>query len=128
MKFEKQDLRSGIDPGSYCVRIREITQRPSRSGNPIVEVGLEILEGEHSGAWLRDYFVIGGSSPKAISIGKRRLARLCSLCGLAITTDAEIDLEEIIGRDLIAEVCEAPYQGRSVPRVRAYFEMGDAPF
>jgi len=126
MKFEKEDLRSAVAPGSYCVQVRHVEQRESLNRNPVVEVGLEIVEGECSGAWLRDYFVIGGKNEKAAAIGKRRLARLCTLCGLEIAADVEIDLQMIVGRSVIAEVCESNYQGRPVPRVRAYRSFGGA--
>lgn len=126
MKFKEEDLRSAIAPGSYCVRIRHVEQRESLNKNPVVELGLEIVEGESSGAWLRDYFVIGGKNEKAASIGKRRLARLCLLCGVEIAADVEIDLQAIVGSSVIAEVCDATYQGRTVPRVRAYRRLGGA--
>lgn len=128
MRFEHQDLTSGIPSGDYLARIDSITERESTSGNPMVVVELALQDSTiRDGLRVRDYFVIAGSSPPAAAIGRRRLASLCALSGLKVKPGSDVDLEQLIGRIVTVSLSEDAIDGQPIARVKGYRAASDCP-
>jgi len=121
--FQPEDLSPQVPPGTYDLRILDVRRRDSHNSNPMVEVVFEIAHGSCAAETLRDHFVIAGPNTTAVAIGRRRLVSLCRTCRLATSPDAPVDLRDLIGLTVTADVALSEYNGSSVPRIRAYRGM-----
>lgn len=120
MQFHAQELGAPVSRGDYVVKIASVAERMSLSDNPLAEVSLEVLEGAFTGRIIGDHFVTGGPNERAVTVGRRRLVRLCRLCNLDLQPGRDVSLDELVGHVLVATVFEDTYEGMPVARVRSY--------
>lgn len=123
MRFTAEDLNCQVPPGTYVARIVDAIEKKSRKSNPMVEVQIEIQHGDCTGEVLKDHFVTGGESRRAVQIGKRRLVRLFRICGVDVKPGRDANLSDLIGSHLAVEVIEDSYRNMPVPRVRFYRQI-----
>lgn len=123
MEFSADELRAPLPAGTYVMTIRNVRERQSRNNNPLVEVLLEVQDGEFMGEPIRDYFVTEGPNHQAARVGRRRLLRLCRICDIRIQPDQDVDLSSLVGNSVFAEVLEDSYHGVPVSRIRTYHPM-----
>lgn len=123
MEFNANELRPSVPPGRHVLRVFDTHERESLNDNPIVEVKLEVPDGDFAGEIVRDHFVIGGPNQEAARVGRRRLVRLCRICEIPLAPGVPVDLGALIGSYLIAEVVEDTYNGLPISRVRSYHRV-----
>lgn len=120
---------SYIPAGRYPVRVTGVTNKPSSTNKPMYVIDFEVLSGEHSGARLRDQFVMPG--PNDNNFPLQRLHGFLLELGFPITQSKfKIDLDKCIGKSVGVEVIddELPRRAtdpidrpaRKVSRVVAY--------
>ncbi len=72
-----------IPAGKYraCLVSDQLRDNSAGTGK-ILEVKIQIMEGQFAGEVLTDYINITNASPKAQAIGQGTLKRICNLCGV----------------------------------------------
>src|SRR5579872_5600918 len=102
MRFSKQQLSPDpIPPGVYVAKIDSAREARSRSGHPMLVVGLR-LEGDQTELELADFIVTAGVNSKALAAATERLKALCAACGLTLIPDEDFDPERLVGQKLKA--------------------------
>jgi hypothetical protein len=73
-------------------------------------------------AWDRvsEYFVVSCPNPRAVAIGQRRLFSLCRACGLLPREGDEVNLGQLVGRELELRLGHETFEQRQRLRVLAH--------
>jgi len=78
-----------VPAGWYAVMIEEIKVKPTKSGTGyILELNLQIVDGEFSGRHMWDRITLRNKSPKAEEIGLRQFSALCRAAGVLTVKDS----------------------------------------
>lgn len=100
------DLGGTIPAGTYTFRVWETNYRTSKTGNPMVEVELVVVGGDHDGRKLYDYFVT--TTPHA----RQRLKQFVYALGIQYldipdepgSMEYPARIEQIHGMELVADI------------------------
>jgi hypothetical protein len=114
-----------LPEGPYEVIAIESEMRQARNGNgTYLEVEFEIVSGEHRGRRLWDRFMMEHVNPKAVGMGRLKLASLCRAVGI----DAPGDSCELHYEPVTAQVVQEIRKdtGETVNRVKGYEAVSKA--
>lgn len=111
----KDRVGSRVTPGEYLVVVDDTEQDTSRAGNPMINVWLRVIGGDHDGATITD----------RLTITEKALFRVVGfLNAIGIPTPRkriQVQPQKWIGRRLVVTVDDGePYNGRVKSEVRDY--------
>lgn len=130
LRFETEDYAPELpEPAFYPAAIDVARYRRSVQGNDMIEVVHE-LGGAARGHRVREYFVLGGGSPRGRAIARRRLLQLFQTCGLQPKAGEEVSPADLFGQRLEIRVAHDEWDGQPCLRVTGYrrFDPTRAPF
>ena len=102
MKYNPEAKRPNyvLPKGEYPAKIMEAEEKTSKAGNPMLQINLEIFDGERS-KFVRDYIVLGGEHSQDWKMG-----HLAKACGMA--ADGEIVAMNLVERYVRVKVKVKP--------------------
>ena len=107
-------------PGVYDARIDEITQKQSKSGNPMLEVVVEITGPKFVGSKVWDYIVLNENS-------LWKLDQFLQAFGIASTKKRKgtVDTDELLGETVKVRIKGETYNDEYSARLGAYMMSSD---
>lgn len=103
--------------GTYKAEITSATEEESSTGNPMVVMKLKVLNGKGKGALIYDNLSL---QPQALF----RLKAVCEAVGIEADGAADIDLDDLVGQELIVDVENETYEDKKRPRAAGYAPVG----
>lgn len=103
--------------GTFKAEITAAAEEESSTGNPMIVAKFKILNGKGKGALIYDNLSL---QPQALF----RLKALCEAVGLEVDGAADIDLDDIIGEEILVDVENETYEGKKRPRAVGYAAPG----
>ncbi len=126
MRFLRNEIDvTGPPCGTYRAIVTSVDERESEKGNDLVIVNYEVLDGDWTGEWVRDFFVVGGANRKAFRIGRRRLVSVLRAAEVPVAAEVDVDLRALVDRVVILEIVDGEWQGQRVPRIKTYRNAPD---
>jgi sRNA-binding protein len=99
--------------GTFKAEITSAVEEESSTGNPMVVAKFKILSGKGKGALIYDNLSL---QPQALF----RLKALCEAVGIEADGAADIDLDELVGEEILVDVENETYEGKKRPRAVGY--------
>ena len=91
-----------VPEGKYQVVIVGDKLTPTKSGTgKMLELNVQVIEGEHRGSTITDRLNIVNASSVAQAIGQGQLKRICNLCGVDYPPTST---DGLIGKPMVATV------------------------
>lgn len=117
----KDTVGARVEPGRYKVIVDDAELTKSKAGNPMVNIWLRIVGGEHDGATITDRLTI---TDKALF----RVVAFMQAIGLQTPKKRlKLDLRHFTGKMLEVDVEDGdPYNGRIKSEVRGYIKITGA--
>jgi hypothetical protein len=117
IRFQISDFTEALPEEGYhpCV-IHSARPRTSERGNATIQIIYELDDVDATCDRVAEYIMVGGASPQAQRIGRRRLLALCRTVGLDPHEGDELNLADLVGRELQVRIGHDTYDGK--PRVR----------
>ena len=103
--------------GYHRCTIHSARPRTSERGNATVQLIYHLEGVDPTCDRVTEYVVVAGASPEALRSGRRRLLALSQACGLDLREGSELNLADLVGRELQIRIGHDTYEGK--PRVRA---------
>jgi hypothetical protein len=126
-RFDSRDLEDELPlPGFYEAHVTAARYGESAGGNPMVQVTY-VLEGAAAASPpLCEYFVVGGASPRAVAVCRRRLVDLYRSAGIEPTAGQEIVPSDLLGAELEIQLEQEWFRGRPRLKVAAHRPRGSS--
>lgn len=105
--------------GTFKAEITSAVEEESSTGNPMVVAKFKILSGKGKGALIYDNLSL---QPQALF----RLKALCEAVGLEADGASDIDLDELVGQEILVDVENETYEGKKRPRAVGYAAIDSA--
>lgn len=103
-----------VPDGNYTLEVKEVTEEESSEGNPYLKFIYKIVGGPAANAVVYDNASL---QPQALW----RLKTILECFEMEVPDGAmDIDIEELVGQQLDAEIVGEEYQGRKRPRVAGF--------
>jgi flagellar biosynthesis GTPase FlhF len=99
--------------GTFKAEITAAAEEESSTGNPMVVAKFKILNGKGKGALIYDNLSL---QPQALF----RLKALCEAVGIEAEGAADIDLDDLVGQEILVDVENETYEGKKRPRAVGY--------
>ena len=109
VKFSTIDDEDGdglIPDGWYRCRVAQVKETKTRNGSPMFAVRFEVAGGPHGGKSVWDNLVF--SPGKAY----QRLKMVCHRLGIDVTTDRNIETDDLMGKEAMVNVQQEEYTKR----------------
>lgn len=120
-RFDHHSLEVVIpDEGDYRAFVHSVKERVSERGNATIQVVYEVLDVDPAWDRVSEYFVVSCLNPRAVAIGQRRLLSLCRACGFVPCEGDEVDLGQLVGRELELHLGHETFEQRKRLRVLAH--------
>src|ERR1700760_1204298 len=103
--------------GTWKAEITSLAQEESSTGNPMIVGKYKVLNGKGKGALLFDNLSL---QPQALF----RLKALCDACGVEADSAVDLDLDDLVGTEIVVDVENEEYEGKKRSRVVGYAEAG----
>lgn len=103
--------------GTYKAEITAFTQEESSTGNPMIVAKYKVLNGKGKGALIYDNLSL---QPQALF----RLKAVCEACGIEADGAADLDLDDMVGQELLIDVENETYEDKKRPRAAGYAPLG----
>lgn len=117
IRFQLHDFTEALpDEGFHLGVVRSARPRTSQRGNATIQVVYQLRDVDPTCDRVTEWFVVAGASPQAVHVGRRRLLALCRACGIDPQEGDELDLADLVGREVQLRLGHETWQGR--PRVR----------
>lgn len=100
---ERDDF-TPVPPGAYTVMITSSEPKATKAGGEMIELELDIVEGDHQGRKLFERLNIKNDNPKAVDIAYRTLAEIVKAVGKSTIKDTE----EVHNKRLVVNVVVEP--------------------
>jgi len=88
-QVEPNAPRELLPPGKYVAQIVKSEMKPTNSGGEMLEIELDIIEGEFQNRKLWDRLNLVNTNPKAQEIALRTLSAICHATGKLAVQDSE---------------------------------------
>lgn len=107
-----------IPDGNYTLEVDEVTEEESSEGNPYLKFVYKVTEGPVKGARVWDNCSL---QPQALW----RFKTLLECFGEEVPDSAmDIDLDDLVGKSVDAELTNEEYQGKKRPRITGFLGAG----
>ena len=125
-----------VTPGTYLLTLKELDNKPSSTGKPMVTASFVISQGRMSGKRLVDRFTFPINANDSVFPKRRFHAMLAAIAGREMPQGkTDIDLDKLLGKQMWGEVVDdrqeartanngTTYPARTVSQVAAYHHVG----
>lgn len=121
VRFDQHSIEAVIpDEDDYRALVHSVKERVSERGNATIHVVYGVPDVDPAWEWVSEYFVVSCLNPRAVAIGQRRLFSLCRACGLVPCEGEEVDLGQLVGRELQLRLGHETFEQRKRLRVLAH--------
>lgn len=105
------------DEGDYPAFVFSVKEHTSERGNSTIQVVYEVPDVDPAWDRLSEYFVVSCPNNRALAISRRRLLSLCRACGLNPRQGEQVNLSQLVGRELEVRLGHETYDDRQRLRV-----------
>src|SRR5438093_6553990 len=121
IRFQISDFTEALpEEGYHTCTIHSARPRTSQRGNGTIQVVYQLDDVDPTCDRVTEYFVVVASNIQALRIGRRRLLSLCRACGLDPREGDELNLADLVGRELQIRIGHDTYDGKPCVRVLGY--------
>ena len=118
MKIDFSNVEAYVkcEEGEHVVKLIEIEETESQSGNDMLNATFQVIKGNSTGAKLYDNFVL---TEKALW----KLQSFLVAVGIKADGKVVLDLNKLIGKTCIVEVAHEEYDGKTRARIQEFKKL-----
>lgn len=107
-----------VPDGTWRCEIVSMEQEESSTGNPMIVAKYKVLNGKGKGGVIYDNLSL---QPQALF----RLKALCEAIGVEAESATDLDLDELVGQEVLIDVENETYEDKKRPRAAGYASSND---